>query len=201
MPTPEEIVTFRDDGAPAGASPWVDGAAPERELALVDPDSAWADVFAATEHLLRTSLGSAALVVEHVGSTSVPGLPAKPIVDIDLTVADPDDEGAYVPALVEAGFVLRIREPWWYGHRMFRGPVALTNVHVWGPDCPETVRHRMFRDWLREHPQDRDIYRDAKLAAVRDANAAGEHVMQYNARKQGVIREIYARAFAAAGLV
>jgi GrpB-like predicted nucleotidyltransferase (UPF0157 family) len=200
MPTPLEIVTFTDDVAPAGASPWVDGAAPDRDLTIEDHDPRWAEVFATIEARIREALGAAALAVEHVGSTSVPGLPAKPLVDVDLTVPDPDDEAAYVPALVRAGFTLRVREPWWYGHRMFRESDAPANVHVFGPGCPETVRHRMFRDWLREHPQDRDLYRDAKLAAVRDANAAGEHVMEYNARKQGVIREIYGRIFAAAGL-
>ncbi|WP_418276565.1 GrpB family protein [Isoptericola jiangsuensis] len=201
MTSADEILTFRDDAAPPGASPWVDGAAPEHGLTLVEHDPRWAQVFARTAAQIRAALGTAAIGVEHVGSTSVPGLPAKPIVDVDLTVADPDDEDAYVPALVAAGFVLRVREPWWYGHRMFRGPGAPTNVHVFAPDGPETVRHRMFRDWLREHPEDRDLYRDTKLAAAREANAAGEHVMQYNARKAGVIREIYGRAFAAAGLV
>ncbi|CAM3845543.1 GrpB family protein [Isoptericola cucumis] len=201
MPTPLEIVTFGDAPAPEGLSPWVDGAAPSTDVALEEHDPRWAGVFAQLEARVREALGARALVVEHVGSTAVPGLPAKPVVDVDLTVADPDDEEGYVPALVRAGFVLRVREPWWYGHRLFGGTDVRTNLHVFGPDSAETMRHRIFRDWLRAHPADRDLYRDAKLAAAQHASAAGEHVEEYNARKQRVIREIYGRAFTAAGLI
>ena len=63
------------------------------------------------------------------------------------------------------------------------------------------MRHRIFRDWLREHPDDLALYRDAKLGAASAANAAGEHVMDYNARKEPVIRAIYDRAFRSAGLL
>ena len=75
------------------------------------------------------------------------------------------------------------------------------NLHVFGFDSPELVKHRIFRDWLRGNPGERDLYAAAKRRAAAEANAAGEHVMQYNARKQQVIREIYHRAFAAAGLL
>ena len=71
------------------------------------------------------------------------------------------------------------------------------NLHIFGPDSPELVRHRLFRDWLRTHPDDRMLYEQAKRAAIPD----GGPVMAYNARKQPVIREIYGRAFAAAGLL
>jgi GrpB-like predicted nucleotidyltransferase (UPF0157 family) len=141
------------------------------------------------------------LGLEHVGSTAVPGLPAKPVIDIDLAVADADDEDAYVPDLAAAGFTLRIREPWWYGHRMLRADQPRANLHVFAPDSPEPVRHRIFRDWLRQDADDRDLYASTKAEAAKAANALGEHVMQYNARKQAVVREIYARAFAAAGLL
>ena len=141
------------------------------------------------------------LQLEHVGSTSVPGLAAKPVIDIDLTVADPDREPDYVPALETIGFRLMIREPWWHGHRMLRAEEPPCNLHVFGFDSPELIRHRIFRDWLRGNPGDRDRYAVAKRQAAAEANAAGEHVVQYNARKQQVIREIYRRAFAAAGLL
>jgi GrpB-like predicted nucleotidyltransferase (UPF0157 family) len=137
-----------------------------------------------------------------VGSTSVPGLPAKPIIDIDLLVADPGREQDYVPALEAAGFTLVIREPWWYGHRALRADEPpRSNLHVFGFDSPEPVRHRIFRDWLRGNPDDRDRYAGIKRQAASEANARGEHVMEYNARKEQVIREIYQRAFAAAGLL
>jgi len=75
------------------------------------------------------------------------------------------------------------------------------NLQVFGFDSPELVKHRIFRDWLRGNPGERDRYAAAKREAASRANAAGEHVMQYNARKQQVIREIYHQAFVAAGLL
>jgi GrpB-like predicted nucleotidyltransferase (UPF0157 family) len=141
------------------------------------------------------------LQLEHVGSTSVPGLAAKPVIDIDLTVADPGREQDYVPELETIGFRLVIREPGWYGHRALRADEPRCNLHVFGFDSPEPVRHRIFRDWLRGNPDERDRYAAAKREAASEANSGGEHVMQYNARKQQVIREIYHRAFVAAALI
>ena len=128
---------------------------------------------------------------------------AKPVIDIDLTVADPDPdrEQDYVPALEPIGFRLTIREPWWYGHRALVTDEPRCNLHVFGFDSPEPVKHRIFRDRLRGNPGERDRYGAGKRQAAPEANAAGEHVMQYNARKQQVIREIYDRAFVAAGLL
>jgi len=150
---------------------------------------------------IREVLGWRVLVLEHVGSTSVPGLAAKPVIDIDLTVADPDREQDYVPALETTGFRLVIREPWWYGHRALVADEPRCNLHVFGFDSPEPVRHRIFRDWLRGNPADRDRYAVVKRQAASEANAGGEHVMQYNARKQRVIRDIYHDAFVATGLL
>jgi len=141
-----------------------------------------------------------ALDVEHVGSTSVPGLAAKPVVDVDVTVADPTDERGYVPALEAAGLTFVLREPRWHEHRAFRGRTPRANVHVWGPDCPEVVRHRLLRDWLRQHPDDVERYATAKWAAAADTNASGGVVMAYNAHKEPVVREILERVFRAHGL-
>ena len=146
---------------------------------------------------IRTALGDTALDVEHVGSTSVEHLAAKDVIDIDLIVADPRDEAAYIPALEQLGYVHTIREPSFHEHRCLRLSDPRTNLHVYGPDCPETIRHRMFRDWLRAHPDDRIRYEDAKRAAV----PGHGNVMDYNARKQQVIRDIYDRAFRAAGML
>ena len=131
----------------------------------------------------------------------MPGLPAKPIIDIDLTVADPDDEAAYVPGLEAVDFELRVREPWWYGHRVLRALEPRCNLHVFGYDSPELVKHRIFRDWLRGNAAEREVYADAKRQAAAASNARDEHGMQYNARKEQVVREIYARAFVATGLL
>jgi GrpB-like predicted nucleotidyltransferase (UPF0157 family) len=201
MPTAEEI-TRHDDGVPPdGLSPWVGDYRPRTGIEVVDPDPAWPDRFAELRARVEAALGDRALAVEHVGSTSVPGLPAKPIIDIDLIVADPADEASYVTALEETGFRLVVREPWWQEHRCFTHDDPKCNLHVFPPDAAEPVRHRIFRDWLLGHPDDLALYRDAKRSAAAASNASGEHVMEYNARKQAVIREIYDRAFRAAGLL
>ena len=201
MPTPEEITRHHEVAPPDGASAWVDGKSPRTDIEVVEPDPSWPARFEELAARIRGALGEAALVVEHVGSTAVPGLPAKPVIDIDLTVADSADEPAWLPQLEDAGFELVVREPWWHEHRCLTNESPRCNLHVFSPDSPETVRHVIFRDWLREHPDDLAAYRKAKLGAAHAANAAGEHVMDYNARKQPVIRAIYDRAFRAAGLL
>jgi GrpB-like predicted nucleotidyltransferase (UPF0157 family) len=168
---------------------------------VVEADPGWPGMFEVVAKRIRSALGGAALTVEHVGSTAVPGLAAKPVIDIDLVVADSADEPAWLPALEAAGFTLVIREPWWHEHRCLVAEDPRSNVHVFSPEAPEPIRHVIFRDWLRNHPEDLARYRDAKLAASSAANAAGEHVMDYNARKQPVVREIYDRAFRAGGLL
>nr|WP_137825832.1 GrpB family protein [Brevibacterium sp. XM4083] len=177
------------------------------DIAIVDHDEAWADDFARLAAMIRGALGDTGLALQHVGSTSVPGLAAKPVIDIDVLVADPSDEDAYRPALAAVGYDLTVREPAWYEHRVFRhedadGTLRLphSNLHVFGPHCPEFARHRIFRDHLTRDAADRQRYAEAKRGAAAEANAAGETMMDYNARKQAVIRDIYARAFAAAGL-
>lgn len=195
MPTPEEITTFLES-AP-GESPWIRGGPLSEAVVIVAADPAWPAVYERLADDLRAALGPAALALEHVGSTSVPDLAAKPVTDIDLTVADSRDESAYLPALLALGYWHVVREPGWYEHRVLRLDEPRVNLHVWSPDCPEAARHRLFRDWLRTHPFDRRTYEDAKRAAV----PGGGHVMDYNRRKQDVIREIYARIFTAAGLL
>jgi GrpB-like predicted nucleotidyltransferase (UPF0157 family) len=201
VPTRAEIVSFDHSPPPPGADLWVPGHAPDVGIEIAEPDPAWSRQYDDLAARIREALGWRVLQLEHVGSTSVPGLAAKPIIDIDLTVADPDREQDYLPALQAIGFQLTIREPWWYGHRALRTDEPRCNLHVFGFDSPESVKHRIFRDWLRGTPGDRDRYAAAKRQAAAEANASGEHVMQYNARKQQVIREIYHRAFAAAGLL
>jgi GrpB-like predicted nucleotidyltransferase (UPF0157 family) len=201
MPTPEEITRHDEAPPPDGQSAWVADARPRPGIHVADPDPSWPDHFATLAARIRDALGDRALSIEHVGSTSVAGLAAKPVIDVDLTVADPADEDAYVPPLERAGFTLVIREPWWQEHRCLVHKDPRSNLHVFPPDAAEPVRHRIFRDWLRTHPDDLALYRDTKLAAAAASNAAGEHVMDYNARKEQVIRAIYDRAFRAAGLL
>jgi GrpB-like predicted nucleotidyltransferase (UPF0157 family) len=201
MPSRAEIVLSDDFPPPSGADARVSGAAPAIGIEVTDPDPTWPRQYDDLADRIRDAMGWRVLQLEHVGSTSVQGLAAKPIIDIDLTVADPDREQDYIPALEAIGFRLAIREPWWYGHRVLRAAEPHCNLHVFGFDSPELVKHRIFRDWLQGNPDERDRYAAAKREAASEASVRGEHVMQYNARKQQVIREIYHRAFVAAGLL
>lgn len=193
------LTAFLDPLVPEGASPYVPGAGPGLDVRIVEPDPGWPAQAEAVIVRIRAALGPVVVGLEHVGSTAVPGLPAKPVLDLDLLVEDPEDEDAYLPPLVAAGFEHVVREPWWYGHRMLRGTSPAVNLHVYGPESAESARQRLFRDWLSEHPDDRDRYAVAKWAASAESAAAGEHVQQYNLRKQAVLRDVYARIFAAAG--
>jgi GrpB-like predicted nucleotidyltransferase (UPF0157 family) len=161
------------------------------QIPIVDYDLEWPEVFACEADRIRTALGSRALQIEHTGSTSVPGLVAKPVVDILLVVTSSADEQTYVPALEAVGYVLRIREINWYEHRMFKGPDARTNLHVFSCGCPEIDRMLMFRDWLRRNAADRDLYARTKLAL---AQKEWKHVQDYADAKTVVIEEILARA-------
>jgi GrpB-like predicted nucleotidyltransferase (UPF0157 family) len=127
-------------------------------ILIVDYDPQWPELFAREADRIRSVLGSLALRIEHAGSTSVPGLAAKPIIDLLLVVADSAQEDAYAPALEAAGYVLHIRELNWYEHRMFKGPDTDINLHVFSSGCPEIDRMLMFRDWLRSNAADRDLY-------------------------------------------
>lgn len=177
-------------------------------LTIEEPDPAWVQRWLAVESLVRGALDDRVLELQHVGSTSVAGLPAKPIVDVDLVVPDPADEAAYVPALQALGFVHWLTEPDWHQHRLLKLlDEPRVHLHVFGPDCPEVVRHRMFRDWLREHQDDRELYAAAKRAAVAEMatsdiepGALG-HGMAYNRIKEPLVRELYDRIFRAAGLL
>lgn len=195
MSTFDEI-TRHHDPDPA-ERPWVDGPPPPEPVEIVEYDSRWPQRYTDLAADIRRVLPSTVLDLEHVGSTAVEGLAAKDVVDIDLTVADPGDEATYVPALRGLGYVHTVREPSFHRHRMLSLAEPRVNLHVWAPDCPEVTRHRMFRDWLRTHPDDRARYEQAKRAAA----SGGGHVMDYNERKQDTIREIYDRAFRAAGLL
>jgi GrpB-like predicted nucleotidyltransferase (UPF0157 family) len=169
-------------GAPGNSGP----------IAVVEYDPQWPLVFAREADRITAALGTTAISVEHIGSTSVPGLAAKPIVDIDLVVPSSTDEAAYVPQLEAAGYLLIIREPNWHEHRMLKGTDSNVNLHVFSPGSPETHRHKVFRDWLRTHPADRDLYGRTKLEL---ATHEWVDVRAYTDAKDRVTDTIYARAF------
>ena len=193
MATVDEI-TRHDDSDPDD-DVWVNVPPPVSPIDIVDADPSWPAQYDQLADRIRGALDDRVLALEHVGSTSVPGLAAKPTIDIDLTVADSSDESAYVPQLQAAGFVLTAREPRWHEHRLMLATSPRATLHVWSPDSPEAIRHVMFRDWLRDHPGDCRRYADAKRAAAEASNADGETVMQYNLRKQPVVRDILDHIF------
>jgi GrpB-like predicted nucleotidyltransferase (UPF0157 family) len=166
------------------------------EITLVEYDYAWPERYRVLDQDIRRALGGAALQIEHVGSTSVPGLAAKPIIDIVLAVADSAQEDGYVPPLQAAGYALRVREPDWYEHRMLLGGDEDVNLHVFGAGCPEIERMLRFRHRLRSNAADRELYAAAKRElAARD----WREVQDYADAKTDVIDEIVARASARTG--
>ncbi|MEU5964474.1 GrpB family protein [Micromonospora parva] len=192
---PQDVVQ-RFHGTPEQVDAGLVGEPPRAWASIVieEYDPAWAQRFVAVRTSIVEALGDVALGVEHVGSTAVPGLAAKPIIDVDLTVEDTATESAYLPALERFGYRLVLREPWWHGHRMLVGPAEDVNLHAWPQGAPEPVRHRLFRDWLRSHPDDRERYAEAKRRLARDT---AHRPRDYSLAKNDVIDEIYARVFAA----
>jgi len=158
---------------------------------LAPYDPAWPSLFTRLAKQIHEALGDAILLLEHVGSTSVPGLSAKPIIDMVLAVADSSDESSYVKPLEEKGYTLRIREPDWYEHRLLKPPEVEGNLHVFSAGCEEIERMLLFRDWLRIHADDRLLYEETKheLAA-----RTWKYTQNYADAKAEVVQEILARA-------
>jgi GrpB-like predicted nucleotidyltransferase (UPF0157 family) len=157
-------------------------------VTLVEWDPAWPARFVRERAGIRRALGGAVLRIEHIGSTSVRGLAAKPIIDILVTVPDVNDEAAFVGRLERAGYVLRVREP---GHRMFRTPDLGVHVHVLNDSDDETDRYLIFRDRLRSSAEDRNAYERLKRElAIRD----WEEIGHYADAKGPLIEAIMARA-------
>ena len=158
---------------------------------LADPDPEWPRLFERVATHIRATLGDRVRRLEHCGSTSVPGLAAKPVIDIVLAVADSSDEPAYVPDMEAVGYVLRIREPDWFEHRLFKGPDTDVNLHTFTEGCLEIDRMLAFRDWLRTHEDERGLYERTK----RDLAAREWRFVQHYAdAKSEVVEGILARA-------
>ncbi len=159
-------------------------------IELRDYDPRWPDLYAGHAARLHDVLGDRLVRVEHVGSTSVPGLAAKPIIDIVLEVPDTTDEATYVDDLEAAGYLLRFREPDWFEHRLFQPSDGGVNLHVFPGGCPETGRMVGFRDRLRTSTADRELYaRTKRELAARD----WKYMQQYADAKTDVIEDIMSR--------
>ena len=170
------------------------GGVEKRKIKIIDDDPDWPKKFETHARIIAGALGGSALRIEHVGSTSVPGLAAKPIIDILVVVQDSADESTYLPQLEAAGYALRVREPHWNEHRMFRTPEIDVQIHIYSAGCPEIQRNLIFRDRLRRSIDDRHRYEQTKreLAAKEwtDTNA-------YADAKTEVVESIIAAAQAA----
>ena len=178
----EEMAAIRIGGT---VTPW------NKTIPLYDYNPAWPAQYAAEAAKIRAGIGEGAIVLEHVGSTSIPGMSAKPIIDILLAVANSADEDAYVPALIAQGFRLHLREPDWYEHRVMKGDDPLVNLHVFTAGCPEIARMVGFRDRCRAHPEEFDLYLSTKREL---AARTWRHVQHYANAKSEVVEEIIARA-------
>ncbi|PZR53126.1 GrpB family protein [Xylanimonas oleitrophica] len=167
---------------------------PERiEVPLHDHDDRWAATYRDHERRIRDALAPADVDIEHIGSTSVPGLAAKPIVDIVVAVEDITAEEDYLDALLDAGYRLRVREP---GHRLVRTPERDVHVHVYERGDTAVDEYLLLRDHLRTHPDDRALYESTKRALL---GRQWDDMNDYAAAKTDVIVEIKARARAARG--
>jgi GrpB-like predicted nucleotidyltransferase (UPF0157 family) len=177
------------------AATHVSGAAtPHNDTVYLAPyDPAWPAQYEAEAAKIRAALADRALMLEHVGSTSIPGMAAKPIIDIVLGVADSADEAAYVPALTDQGFRLHIREPDWHEHRLMKGANPVVNLHIFSAGSHEIARMVAFRDRCRRHPDELALY----LSTKRDLAArTWRYVQHYANAKAEVVEAIIARALA-----
>lgn len=162
-------------------------------LELHSPDEGWADIFLDHRRRIREALAGADIEIEHIGSTSVPGLAAKPIVDIVVTVEDITAEEDYLPALLAAGYELRVREP---GHRLVRTPAHDVHVHVFERDHPAVDEYLLFRDHLRADADDRALYESTKRTLL---SRRWDDMNDYAEAKTDVILAIKERAREARG--
>jgi GrpB-like predicted nucleotidyltransferase (UPF0157 family) len=160
-------------------------------IQIVDYDPDWPRLYKREAERVQSALSDRVLLLEHVGSTSVPGLAAKPKIDMLLVVANTADEPAYVPAMETAGYVLTVREPDWYEHRMFKGPDTDINLHVFSSGCTEIDRMLLFRNWLRSNESDRLLYERTKRQLARNN---WKYMQNYADAKTTVVQEILTRA-------
>jgi GrpB-like predicted nucleotidyltransferase (UPF0157 family) len=167
---------------------------PEKvSIVVVDYDPRWPRRFEIERKKIVAALAERALAVDHIGSTSVPGLAAKPIIDICLTVADSSAEDSYLGDLLAAGYQLRVREPDFHEHRMVRSAAHDVNVHVFTRGSQEITRYLIFRDWLRHNDADRELYASTKRALAPQDWPTMQH---YADAKTDVVEAIIRRAVA-----
>ena len=157
-------------------------------VGLHDYDERWPEVFEQHRQRITDALTPTSVDIEHIGSTSVPGLAAKPIVDIVVAVADITAEEDYLPALLAAGYELRVREP---GHRMVRTPERDVHVHIYERGNAAIDEYLLLRNHLRSDAADRALYESTKRALM---SRQWDDMNAYADAKTDVILDIKARA-------
>ena len=172
------------------------GGREKRDVEIHEYDERWPMFYEQNASRIRKVLGNIALRIEHIGSTSVPGLSAKPIIDILVVMATPGDEASYLPALEEAGYELRVREPEFDEHRMVRTPEKNVHVHIFPPWSKETGRYLAFRNQLRANAEDRAAYEQAKRTL---AKRKWGDMNDYAEAKSDVVEAIIAKGILAFG--
>jgi GrpB-like predicted nucleotidyltransferase (UPF0157 family) len=158
---------------------------------IVSYDAIWPERFGGWRARLAEVLGSTARRIEHVGSTAVPGLPAKPLIDIEVSVDDLEDESGYVPSIEALGVQLRSRD---LEHRFFRpfsGLPREVHIHVCALDGQWEKRHLLFRDYLRTDAPARQAYATSKKLA---AKRWSDDRVAYGEAKDDQIRELMVAA-------
>ena len=158
---------------------------------LAPYDPAWPSLFNRLKKQVHDAFGSNVLLLEHMGSTAVPGLSAKPIIDMVLVVEDSSDESSYVKPLEKKGYTLRNREPDWHEHRLLKPPDVKGKLHVFSAGCEEIGQMLLFRDRLRNNTDDRLLYEETKREL---AARTWKYRQNYADAKSEVVQEILARA-------
>lgn len=181
---------------PTDASVEIIGGIEKREITICSYDKQWPIRFDHHARNIHQALGDLALRIEHIGSTSVQGLAAKPIIDILLVVTNPADEAAYMPQLLDAGYELRVREPLFDQHRMLRTPERDVHVHIFPPESNEIARYLTFRNQLRSSAADRQWYERTKRELARQE---WEDMNDYAKAKTEVVESIIAKGIRDSG--
>lgn len=168
------------------------GGGEKRDIKISEYDKRWPKVFEKHASVIREALGDVVLRIEHIGSTSVPGLAAKPIIDILVVIAHPEDEDSYLNELLNAGYELRVREPEFDEHRMVRTPERDVHIHIFPPHSKEIGRYLAFRNQLRACAEDRARYERVKRML---AQQEWQDVNDYAEAKTEIVESIIGKGF------
>jgi len=169
------------------------GGSEKRDIQIVEYNEKWAVKFEKHSRIIKDSLNDMALSIEHIGSTSVPKLAAKPIIDILLVVKDSGDESKYLKKMQTAGYQLRVREPDFHEHRMFRTVQKDIHIHVLSEGSSEIDRYLVFRNRLRLNENDRKEYEATKRKLATDE---WKDMNEYASAKTQIVERIIAAGFA-----